>query len=54
VFSNRVHVLLALVLTLVWPAALSAQSYPNKPVRIIVPFGAGAPPMCLRACWRSI
>src|SRR5436190_19755382 len=42
-FSNRVHVLLALVLTLVWPAASSAQSYPAKPVRIIVPFGAGGP-----------
>jgi tripartite-type tricarboxylate transporter receptor subunit TctC len=31
------------ILALVWPAAVSAQNYPSKPVRIIVPFGAGGP-----------
>jgi tripartite-type tricarboxylate transporter receptor subunit TctC len=41
--SKRVLGLVALVLALVSPAAASAQSYPNKPVRIIVPFGAGGP-----------
>jgi tripartite-type tricarboxylate transporter receptor subunit TctC len=41
--SIRISGLLALALTVVWPAALSAQDYPNKPVRIIVPFGAGGP-----------
>src|SRR5215203_5617292 len=41
--SLRVSPLLVLALTLLWPAALSAQSYPNKPVKIIVPFGAGGP-----------
>ncbi len=34
---------LALTLTLAWPVASSAQDYPNKTVRIIVPFGAGGP-----------
>src|SRR5215203_3052618 len=41
--SMRVSALLALALTLAWPAAASAQNYPNKTVRIIVPFGAGGP-----------
>jgi tripartite-type tricarboxylate transporter receptor subunit TctC len=31
------------ILALVWPAAVSAQNYPSKAVRIIVPFGAGGP-----------
>ena len=26
---------------LAWPA--SAQNYPNRPVKVIVPFGAGGP-----------
>ena len=35
--------LLALAFTPFWPAASWAQDYPNKTVRIIVPFGPGGP-----------
>jgi tripartite-type tricarboxylate transporter receptor subunit TctC len=34
---------LAPVLMLAWPAGLLAQDYPTRPVKIIVPFGAGGP-----------
>ncbi len=31
------------VLALAWPSAAPAQDYPTKPIKIIVPFGAGGP-----------
>src|SRR5919197_1759843 len=34
---------LASLLMLAWPAGLLAQEYPTRPVKIIVPFGAGGP-----------
>src|SRR5512144_2158781 len=34
---------LALVLALSWPAVSSAQDYPTRSVKIVVPFGAGGP-----------
>ncbi len=45
-YSRRVVVLLAVLLTLASAAALStarADNYPSRPVKIIVPFGAGGP-----------
>jgi tripartite-type tricarboxylate transporter receptor subunit TctC len=33
----------ALAVALIWPALCPAQDYPAKPIRIIVPFGAGGP-----------
>jgi len=41
--TPRVPALTLLALALCWPVASSAQDYPNKTVRIIVPFGAGGP-----------
>jgi tripartite-type tricarboxylate transporter receptor subunit TctC len=35
--------LIAGAVALAWPASASAQTYPSKQVRVIVPFGAGGP-----------
>jgi tripartite-type tricarboxylate transporter receptor subunit TctC len=34
---------LALACSLLWPATSPAQDYPSRPVKIVVPFGAGGP-----------
>jgi tripartite-type tricarboxylate transporter receptor subunit TctC len=41
--SLRAYAPLVLAFALVWPAAAPAQDFPNKPIKIIVPFGAGGP-----------
>jgi tripartite-type tricarboxylate transporter receptor subunit TctC len=40
--ANRMHRLLAGAALLAWAASVPAQTYPAKPVRIIVPFAAGS------------
>ena len=45
--------LLALAFTPFSPAASWAQDYPNKTVRIIVPFGPAVRPISSRGWWRN-
>lgn len=40
---TRARFLFSIILALVLPQSLSAQSYPSKPIRLIVPFSAGGP-----------
>ena len=35
------YALLALMLAAVWPEGAAAQTYPNRPIRLIVPFPPG-------------
>ncbi len=41
--SSRSFAPLALAAALAWPIAAPAQDFPNKAIKIIVPFGAGGP-----------
>src|SRR5712675_2071284 len=40
---RRIAAALAMIATVGWSAAVQAQSYPVRPVRLIVPFPAGGP-----------
>ena len=39
----RAPLLLAAGIAMAWPNLASAQDFPTKPIKIIVPFGAGGP-----------
>src|SRR5258707_15149208 len=42
-FMRVFGALAAALLVLLWPALAGAQDFPNKPIRLIVPFPAGGP-----------
>lgn len=38
---------------LMWPLAAQAQNYPQRPIKLVVAYQAGVPPMPLPASWRK-
>ena len=39
--TSRRALICALAVAALWPAATRAQAFPNRPIRLIVPFAAG-------------